>query len=148
MNYANWGLLFASLPVADLCLMTHTTGLCTIIIAQVYRLSAVHCQMTRYSQITPVLCVSQWNLFWQKNQPIRLCPSNQARPGREWFPSPLGDFNRLFEGLIWELLKIWHWNMFYSFFKMTWVWPQKCKFVSLLCWLKQADCSVHFTIKK
>ena len=61
----------------------------------------------------PVLCVSQWNLFWQKNQPMRLCLSNQVRPGREWFPSPLGDFNRLFEGLIGELSQIWHWNMFY-----------------------------------
>ena len=30
----------------------------------------------------PVLCVSQWNRFWQKNQPIRLCLSNQVRPGR------------------------------------------------------------------
>ena len=63
----------------------------------------------------PVLCVSQWNLCWQKNQPIRLCLSNQVRPGREWFPSPLGDFNRLFEGPIGELFKIWHWNMFYFF---------------------------------
>ena len=63
----------------------------------------------------PVLCVSQWNLFWQKNQPMRLCLSNQLRPGREWFPSPLDDFNRLFEGLIGELFKIWHWNMFYFF---------------------------------
>ena len=63
----------------------------------------------------PVLCVSQWNLFWQKNKPMRLCLSNQLRPGREWFPSPLGDFNRLFESLIEELFKIWHWNMFYFF---------------------------------
>ena len=63
----------------------------------------------------PVLCVSQWNLFWQKNQPIGLCLSNQVRPGREWFPSPLGDFNRLFEGLIGELFKIRNWNMFYFF---------------------------------
>ena len=63
----------------------------------------------------PVLCVSQWNLFWQKNQPIRLCLSNQVRPGRQWFPSPLADFNRLFEGLNGELFKIWHWNMFYFF---------------------------------
>ena len=63
----------------------------------------------------PVLCVSQWNIFWQKNQPIRLCLSNQVRPGGEWFPSPLGDFNRLFEGLIGELFKVWHWNMFYFF---------------------------------
>ena len=88
-----------------------------------------------------VLCVRQWNLFWQKNQPIRLCLSNQVRPG---FPFPLGDFNRLFEGLIGELFKIWHWH----FFKMISVWSLKCKFVSLLCRLKQADCSVHFTIKK
>ena len=90
-----------------------------VIIAQVYRLSAVHCQMTRYSQRVPGYLtrysVSQWNLFWQKNQPIRLCLSNQVRPGMEWFPSPLGDFNRLFEGLIGELFKIWHWNMFYFF---------------------------------
>ena len=64
----------------------------------------------------PVLCVSQWNLFWQKYQPIRLCLSSQVRPGREWFPSPLGDFNRLFEGLIGGLFKIWHWNMFFFFF--------------------------------
>ena len=89
------------------------------IIAQVYRLSAVHCQMTRYSQrvqgYVTRYCVSQWNLFWQKNQPIRLCLSNQIRPGREWFLSPLGDFNRLFEGLIGELFKIWHWNVFYFF---------------------------------
>ena len=96
------------------------------IIAQVYRLSAVHCQMTRYSQrvsvlsestelFNPVLCVSQWNLFWQQNQPIRLCLSNQVRHGRKLFPSPLGDFNRLFEGLIGELFKIWQLNMFYFF---------------------------------
>ena len=63
----------------------------------------------------PVLCVSQWNLFWQKNQPMRLCLSNQVRSAREWFPSPLGDFIRLFEGLIGELFQIWHWNMFYFF---------------------------------
>ena len=80
----------------------HTEAL---IMAQVYRLSAVHCQMTRYSQrvpgyLTRYSCVSQWNLVSQKNQPMKLCLSNQVRPGREWFPSPLGDFNRLFEGLI------------------------------------------------
>ena len=63
----------------------------------------------------PVLCVSQWNLFWQKNQPMRLCLSNQVRSARESFPSPLGDFIRLFEGLIGELFQIWHWNMFYFF---------------------------------
>ena len=63
----------------------------------------------------PVLCVSQWNLFWQKNQPMRVCLSNQVKPGREWSPSPLGDFNMLFEGLTGEFFQIWHWNMFYFF---------------------------------
>ena len=29
---------------------------------------------------------------------------------------------------------------------MTSVWPLKCESVSLLCWLKQFECSVHFTI--
>ena len=51
-----------------------------------------------------VLCVSQWNFFWQKKI-MRLCLSNRVRPGREWFPSPLGDFNRLLEGLIGELFQ-------------------------------------------
>ena len=32
--------------------------------------------------INPVLCVSRWNLFWPKNQPIRPGLSNQVRPGR------------------------------------------------------------------
>ena len=91
-----------------------------IIIAQVYRLSAVHYQVTRYSQrvpgnLTRYFCVSQWNIFWQKNQPMRYCLSNHVRPGRECSPSPRGDFNRLFEGLIGELFTIWHWNMFYFF---------------------------------
>ena len=76
-----------------------------------------------------------------------MCLSNQVRPGREWFPSPLGDFNRLFEGLIGELFKIWLWNMFYLFW-ITSIWPLKCEFLSLLCWLKQAEYSIHFTIKK
>ena len=129
-------------------------SVCTevVIIAQVYRLSAVHCQMTRYSQRVPgyftrySVSVNE-TPFDKKNQPIRLCLSNQVRPGSEWFPSPLGDFNRLFEGPVGELFKIWHWNMFY-FFKRTSVWPLKCEFVSLLCWLKQAECSVHFTIQQ
>ena len=86
------GVQIVSCTLSDDSVLSESTGLCN-----------------------PVLCVSQWNLFWQKNQPIRLCLSNQVRPGREWFLSPLGDFNRLFEGLIGELFKIWHWNMFYFF---------------------------------
>ena len=90
------------------------------IIAQVYRLSAVHCQMTRYSQRVPGY-LTRYSVsaneisFDKKNQPMRLCLSNQVWPGRKWFHSPLGDFNRLFKGLIGELSKIWHWNMFYFF---------------------------------
>ena len=37
--------------------------------------------------------------------------------------SPLGDFNKLFEGQLWVLFKIWHWNMI---FLMTSIWPLKC----------------------
>ena len=112
-------------PLSDQWCSSLMTHICVtvprlIIIAQVYRLSAVHCQMTRYSQRVPGY-LTRYSVsaneisFDKKNQPIRLCLSNQVRPGREWFPSPLGDFNRLFEGLIGELFKIWHWNMFYFF---------------------------------
>ena len=78
-----------------------------------YRLTAVHCQMTRYSQrvlgyLTRYSVSANEISFDKKNQPIRLCLSNQVRPGREWFPSPLSDFNRLFEGLIGELFKIYY----------------------------------------
>ena len=89
------------------------------IIARVYRLSDAHCQMTRYSQRVPGYLTrysaSANEIFLDKNQPMRLCFTNQVRPGREWFSSPLGDFNRLFEGLIGELFQLWHWNMFYFF---------------------------------
>ena len=91
-QYYSTGVQIVSCTLSDDSVLSESTGLCN-----------------------PVLCVSQWNLFWQKNQSIRLCLSNQVRPGREWFLSPLGDFNRLFEGLIGELFKIWHWNMFYFF---------------------------------
>ena len=94
----------------------------------------------------PVLCVSQWNLFWQKNQPIRLCLSNQVRSAREWFPSPLGDFIRLFEGLIGELFQIWHWNMFYFLNDISLAPKMWICIIALL--VKQAECSVPFTIKK
>ena len=62
-----------------------------------------------------LLCQPIKSLLTKKNQPMRLCLSNQVRPGWEWLPSPLGDFNRPFEGLIGELFKIWHWNIFYFF---------------------------------
>ena len=92
MSYYSTGVQIVSCTLSDDSVLSESTGL-----------------------FNPVLCVSQWNLFWQKNQPMRLCLSNQVRSAREWFPSPLGDFIRLFEGLIGELFQIWHWNMFYFF---------------------------------
>ena len=80
------------------------------IIAQVYRLSAVHCQMTRHSQRVPGYLtrysVSANEISFDK----KISQSNcvfQIRLGLEEndFPSPFGDFNRLFEGLIGELFK-------------------------------------------
>ena len=56
----------------------------------------------------PVLCVSRWNLFWQKNQPIRLCLSTHVRLGKK-STSPFGDFNRP----NWSIIKKLHWNMIY-----------------------------------
>ena len=91
INYST-GVQIVSCTLSDDSVLSESTGLCNL-----------------------VLCVSQWNLFWQQNQPIRLCLSNQVRHGRKVFPSPLCVFNRLFEGLIGELFKIWHWNMFYLF---------------------------------
>ena len=51
-----------------------------------------------------------------------------------------------FEGQIEVLFKLWHLNMIY-FLNVINV-AQKCKFVSLILRQKQAECSVHFTIKK
>ena len=36
-------------------------------------------------------------------------------PEEHYSPSPPGDFNRLFDGLIGVLLKLWHLNMIYFF---------------------------------
>ena len=60
------------------------------IIAQVYRLSAVHCQVTRYSQTVPGYltrysrCQPMKSLL-TKNEPIRVCLSTDVRPGRTLF---------------------------------------------------------------
>ena len=52
----------------------------------------------------------------------------------------------LFEGLIGVLFKLWHLNMIYFLNAIN--LAQKCKFVSLICWQKQAEYTVHFTINK
>ena len=85
------------------------------IIAQVYRLSAVHCQVTRYSQ--GVLgYITRYSVFVNE---ISVDKNSQyvfeLKLGLEenYYPSPLGDFDRLFEGQIKVLFKRWHWNMIY-----------------------------------
>ena len=90
------------------------------IIAQVYRLSAVHCQVTRYSQLT--LGVEE-----------------------HYFPSLLGDYNRLFRGQIGILVKIWHCNMIY--FINGFNLAHKFQICIIALPVKQAECSVHFTSK-
>ena len=105
-----------------------------------YIFSAVHSQITCYSQRVPGYLsryfVSANEIYFEKKNQPRFCPSNEVRPRRKLFPS-LCDFNRPFEIIIGELFKIWGWNMF--FFLITPVWPLKCKFASLLCWLKRAE---------
>ena len=46
-------------------------------------------------------------------------------------PSPLDDFNRLFECLIEVLFKLWHCNIIYILNEI--ILAKKCKFVSLIC---------------
>ena len=110
------------------------------IIAQVYRLSAVHCELTRYSQRVPGYLT---RYFVSANEIT--FDKKISQSDYKYSSSPLGDFNRLFESQIGALLKydIEIWFIFLNGFNLE----LKCKFVALLCSLKQAECSVHFTIK-
>ena len=106
-------------------------------IAQVYRLSAVHCQVTRYSPRVPGYLTRYSVSANQISFDKRISQSDcvfQLMFGLEehYSPSPLSDFNRLFEGQMKILFKIWHLNT--PYFYMTLIWSLKCKFVSLLCW--------------
>ena len=83
--------------------------------------------------LNPVLCVSQLNIFWQKISQSHCVFQLLLGLEKNYSPSPLGDFNKLSEGQIGVLFKIWHWNMI-SFFQMASMWLLKCKFVPLLCW--------------
>ena len=47
------------------------------------------------------------------NQPIIFCLWSHVKPARKFLPSPLVDFNRLFEGLIGALFKTWLLNTIY-----------------------------------
>ena len=67
-----------------------------LIIAQVYRLPAVHCQATRYSQRVPgyltlILCQPMKSLLTKKNQPISLCLSTHVWPAIKLFFLHLGN---------------------------------------------------------
>ena len=88
------------------------------IIAQVYKLSAVHCQVTRYFQRVPGYLTRYSQCQPVKSLLTKISQSDcvfQLMLGLEehYSPSPLGDFNRLFEGLIRVLFKLWHFNMIY-----------------------------------
>ena len=89
-----------------------------LIIVQVYRLSALYCQVTRYSQRLPGYLIRH-----SQGQPMKyLLTKNtqshclfQLMLGLEehYSPSPLVTSTGFFEGLIGVLFKIWYLNMTY-----------------------------------
>ena len=109
------------------------------IIAHVYRLSAVHCQVTRYSHRVPgylpgTLCQPIKDLL-TKYQPIdyqSIVSLNSCQASKKIILHPLGDFNRLFEGLPGTLFKTWLWNI--TMFLKLYQSDPKNKFSSLHCW--------------
>ena len=112
-----------------------------VIIAQVYGLSAAHCQVTWYSQRVPgynlklhtlVLCVSQWNLFWQKISQSD-CAFQLTLGQEKIFSLSTWWLQRAFWRLNWSIIQ----NMtlkYDLFFQMASILSLKCKFASLLCW--------------
>ena len=90
----------------------------TDIIAQVDRLSAVHCQVNRYSQSVPG-CLTRYSvsaneISFNKNISQSYCVFLLMLGLEEQYSaSSLVDFNRLFEGLIGVLFKLWHLNIVY-----------------------------------
>ena len=86
-------------------------GIFYYIIAQVYRLSAVHDSILSESTGLFTLCsVSANQISSYKRVANRIVFSNQVRPGRKLTPSKIGDFNRAFEGLIGVSFKLWFFN--------------------------------------
>ena len=83
-----------------------------------YRLWTVHCQVTRYSHRVPGhltrYSVSAHEISFRKKNSQSDCVFQlMLGLGEQYSPSPLGDFNRLFESQIGVLFKIWHWNVIY-----------------------------------
>ena len=74
-----------------------------------------------------VLCISLWNLFWQKNQLIRLCLSTYVRPARKSFSLSTWWLQQAFWRPNWSIIQ----NMTY-FFKWYQSGPNN-EFSSLQC---------------
>ena len=88
----------------------------SVIIVQVYRLSVVHCQVTRYSHRVPGYLtwysVSANEVSFDKKTANQIVSFKSCYARKKYSPSPLGDFNRFPEGLIGALCQIWHWFFF------------------------------------
>ena len=76
-------------------------------------LSCTFSSLREYRVIYPGTHVSKWNLFWQKQLANQFVFQLMLGLEDHYPSSPLGDFNRLFEGQIGVLFKIWHLNMIY-----------------------------------
>ena len=81
-------------------------------IAQVYRLSAVHCQVTRYSQTVPGYltrysrCQPMKSLLTKKISQSECVFQLMLGLEEHYSPPPLGDFNRLFWRPNWSIIQI------------------------------------------
>ena len=81
----------------------------------------------------PVLSVSANEVSYDKILANQIMSFNlMLGPVEHYSPSPLGDSNRLFEGLIGVSIKLWHLNMTYSLIGIN--LAKNVKFVSLICW--------------
>ena len=78
----------------------------------------------------PVLCVSQWNLFWQKISQSECVFQLMLGLEEHYSPPPLGDFNRLFWRPNWSIIQIMTFKCD-LFFKCHWSGPKN---VNLYHW--------------
>ena len=111
-----------------------------------YRSSAVQCQVIRYSQRVPGYLtrysvpaneISHDRKVSQSDCVFQLILSHEEN----YSPSPLGVFNRLFEGQFWVLFKLWHWNV--STCSVT---IKKSGFHTVSCQLAPSNIRTHSTV--
>ena len=118
-------------------------------IAQVYRMSAVHCQVTRSSQRVPGYSTTRCSQCQPVKSPLtkngQLDCLFQLILGLEehYSPSPLADFNRLFEGLIGVLFKLWHIDMIYFLNGINPAQKVKIWMIDLLVKASWMQCPLH-----